>query len=287
MLKQLSGLVLMGMFIAPVSAETVLTASKVDEAPLVDGLVDDAAWASAQALVTHDTVADIDLTLKAVHSADQIFILAQFPDSTENLMQKALLWDKGLEIYKTGPRREDTFVIKWNMEPLPIDLTVSSDDSYLADLWFWKAHRTDHAGYADDKHQIYTDIPHPKGQQLLSKTGNTFYLVRKGDEGKSAYKGNIPVDYQGDEIGSYAFRQPQGSRADVKAKGVWSEGVWTVEFSRKFDTGHQDDVVLMPGQAYQFGVSRYEIAGRKADSRIEIPLYGAGEISESLTLEFR
>ena len=38
--------------------------------------------------------------------------------------------------------------------------------------------------------------------------------------------------------------------------------------------------------SYQFGVSRYEIAGRRAEKGIEEPLFGSGEVGERLTLTF-
>ena len=41
---------------------------------------------------------------------------------------------------------------------------------------------------------------------------------------------------------------------------------------------------LNPGLTYQFGVSRYEIAGRSPDKRASQPNHGAGEIGEELIL---
>lgn len=38
-----------------------------------------------------------------------------------------------------------------------------------------------------------------------------------------------------------------GSVADVRAKGAWKDGFWTLETRRKFDTGHGDDVVFARG----------------------------------------
>jgi hypothetical protein len=39
-------------------------------------------------------------------------------------------------------------------------------------------------------------------------------------------------------------------------------------------------------QSYLFGVSRYEIAGRKPNPALQQPLYGAGDITEHLRLIF-
>lgn len=38
-----------------------------------------------------------------------------------------------------------------------------------------------------------------------------------------------------------------GNRDDIKGKGVWKDGRWTVEMSRKLDTGHpENDVIFKP-----------------------------------------
>ena len=80
--------------------------------------------------------------------------------------------------------------------------------------------------------------------------------------------------------------EPTSSRADIRARGVWADGYWTVEFGRALQTGHEDDVQLQTDQVYRLGVSRYEIAGRRADPEAEQPQYGCGEISEILTFKF-
>ena len=57
-------------------------------------------------------------------------------------------------MYDVGPDRGDCFVFKWAMDAAVNDLSVHSDHPYMADIWFWKANRTDPAGYADDKYHI-------------------------------------------------------------------------------------------------------------------------------------
>jgi hypothetical protein len=79
----------------------------------------------------------------------------------------------------------------------------------------------------------------------------------------------------------------EGSRADVRAKGVWRDGIWTVEFSRKLATNNLDDIQFNVGQVYQLGVSRYEIAGRKRNPSLDQPWYGAGEVTAPLILQFQ
>jgi len=178
-------------------------------------------------------------------------------------------------------------VLKWSMEPHPVDLTLNSDQPYKADIWYWKAHRTDHAGFADDKMQNYSTTEKSNAKRLISRNGMTFYLTRSGDGGEPAYRAAVYEKYVKDDLPMYEFQVPQGSRADVRARGHWRNGMWTVEFRRKLQTGQLDDLQLDLDHTYQFGISRFEIAGRARNPDIEQPDFGAGEINESLYLQFR
>lgn len=272
---------------APLPPTRPLQAVKTSDPPQVDGLMDDPAWAKAPELVTHDRIADIDLSLRAVYTDDSIFVLVRFPDPTEDLEQKTLVWSPSLQLYKIGPKREDTVVLKWSMESRPVDLRLNAEDPYQADIWYWKACRTQPMGYADDKMHIYSPHGAKDAKRLISESGRTFFLRRPGDSGDSAYQVVIPAEYSTDTVPRYRPRKPSGSRADVRAKGVWSDGAWTVEFGRRLNTGHLDDVQFHPGESYLFGVSRYEIAGRKPDPSIDKPNFGSGEITEHLVLILR
>jgi hypothetical protein len=122
--------------------------------------------------------------------------------------------------------------------------------------------------------------------KIKSKSGKTMYLWRQGDSGQPAYKTNFYTVYEGDKMLRFALHPPSGSRADIKAKGFWKEGRWTIEFERQLQTGHKDDIQFSPGNKYLFGVSRYEIAGRPPEPESSQPLYGSGDISEKLILVF-
>lgn len=275
------------LWVAPAAGDPHLVSVKVDEAPVIDGDGNDRVWGLADVITTRDQIAEIDVTLRSVYTADEVFMLVEFPDQTENRAHKTLVWDEAEKRYRSGPQREDTFVFKWSMDPYPVDLSVSANKPYQADIWYWKAHRTDPSGHADDKMQIYgiTELKH--ATRVISKSGRRFYLYRTGDAGEAAYQSVIADNYTGPRISKFSLQQPSGSRADVRAKGKWRNGVWTIEFRRKLQTGHGDDVQFEKSQAYRFGVSRYEIGGRKSNSRTEQPNHGAGDIGEHLVLVFR
>ncbi len=271
----------------PVANAKELLAIKTSTEPVIDGLASEAIWEKATPLSVYDTIADINITLKAAYNKDKIFILATFKDADENREHRTLIWDNQLKAYQNGPEREDVFVLKWSMTDHPTQLTLQDDAPYFADIWFWKAMRTDHAGYADDKMHIYTASKSKKSKAMVSKKGRIFYLTRKGDAGKAAYSSNLVRGMQGDRIRKYNWNMPEGSRADIRAKGVWQNGSWTIEFGRKLNTGNGDDIQFEVGQKYPFGVSRYEIAGRSPEPMSQQPLYGVGEVGEIIMLLFK
>ena len=263
-----------------------ILAIKITEPPVIDGNDNDPVWSKTDQVITLDKNNDLSITVKALYTSQDIYMLIKFKDQDESRTHKSWVWDNARSMYRVGYDREDIFVIKWNMVPEPVDLSIYSDDPYLADVWFWKANRTDPAGYADDKMHLLNFEKDRDALELKSKSGKAIYLTRTGDTGTSAYKIDLQAEYQGDKLPRYINRQPSGSRADVKAKGNWHEGVWTIEFTRALDTDNQDDIQFEPGKKYLLGVSRYEIAGRASNEKLSQPLYGSGDINEMLWLHF-
>jgi hypothetical protein len=253
---------------------------------VIDGIADDSTWSHAAEYTTVDSIANIPITFKIAYTGTDIFVLASYPDENESITHKSWLWDQEQGLYVSGPDREDALVLKWNMGPEPIDLSVTGDDAYAADIWFWKASRTNPLGYADDKIDRSGPEEDRKAQKITTRTGRHMFLKRKPDSGETMYKDTIYVDYEKDVMPHFDLQQPNGSAADIKAKGVWADGRWTIEMGRALNTGHDDDVQFESGKNYYFGISRYEISGGKADPEIDQPLFNAGEISELMTLQF-
>jgi hypothetical protein len=271
----------------PALSSQVIT-TKVTGAPTIDGSEKDDVWSAARTVTVKDVTTDSDVTLKSVYTEDMIFFLVSFPDSREDRFHKPWVWDKEFGAYKLGPQREDTFTFKWNMTDGVEDISNYSDKDYTTDVWYWKAGRTDPAGYSDDKMHVLAPNPGKKAKELISRSGKKRYLMRLGDAGKPAQKKRILTDYQGDVENQYESAVPDGSRADIKTRGVWKDGRWTVEFGRKLNTGHADDIQLdsASGKKYHFGISIHGLYGEAID-KTKPHLYGQGRISESLYLVFK
>ena len=277
------------LFMASVAfAATDIPSAKVAKAPVIDGSAQDAAWSGVKPLIIVDSASGKKILFRSVYTADQVFFLVQFPDAAKNFLHKPWVWNAADKKYVTGAHREDTFVFKWNMMDKEVDLSSFSDDSYRADVWYWKANRTNPAGFADDKTQALADSPSKKSKEKVSATGKKRYLSRLSDAGEPPYKTYKPTAYEGDLIDAFPPGTPQGSRADVHAKGVWNGGFWFVEFARALNTSHDDDVQFDPaaGKAYQFGISIFSLYGNPLDATTP-NLYGMGRISEPLRLKFQ
>jgi hypothetical protein len=287
-MKIVSMLCLGGLLSVSVAVADMDVPSKnVDVAPVVDGQID-ASWADIKPLSIVDAASKARILLRSVYTEDRVYFLVQFPDSVNNFLHKPWLWNATSNAYETGAHREDTFVFKWNMMDHDVDLSAFSEDDYTADVWYWKANRTNPAGYADDKRQILGSQAMKKSKELQSASGKPRHLARYSDAGKAPYNElKSLTEYQGNLVDRYPVGKPEGSRADVQAKGVWNAGFWTIEFSRKLDTGHEDDVRLEPAreQGHLFGVSIFSLYGKPHDPNSP-NYYGRGRISEPLRLKF-
>ena len=140
-----------------------------------------------------------------------------------------------------------------------------SGNIFTADVWHWKASRTNPAGLAHDKMHVVSDKPFKKGKKFETPDGKTVYVGRPSDAGDRLYR---PVKYdvkEQDLMPRYDVnKSATGSIADVKAKGVWRDGYWHLEFARKLDTGNDDDAVIPAKGAIKFAVAAFnDVDGRK------------------------
>jgi hypothetical protein len=290
MLRRLTALFIFMALIFPVQALALeIVSYKTDLPPVLDGDLGDAAWQAVSVpYVIDDQTADVPVFIKSIHTDDTIYFSVMYKDQAESLFHKPWLWSKESGKYEEGAHREDTFVFKWNMMEKNVNLSNFSDDNYTADVWYWKANRTNPAGYADDKRQILSDAPSQESELKESSTGKIRYLSRKSDAGKAAYTEmkEPPAEMISPLFDRYPPKTPEGSRADVQAKGVWKNGFWLIEFSRKLNTGHDDDVQFsLNGGPYLFGVSVFSLYGHPVN-KSEPNRYGMGRISEPLYLTF-
>lgn len=287
------------LFLSPVlaGAEIQVTSLRTSTPPLVDGDSSDTVWRQARPVLINDKASGETIILTSVYTESDIYFLVQYPDKAENPLHKPWMWDQTANAYREGPHREDTFVFKWNMLDRDVDLSVFSDDDYRADIWYWKANRSNPAGYADDKMHILSSTPSEHTGKMFNETevnektpvlsisGRQRELIRVADQGTPAHSTFKPSEKGAPVLDHYPSSTPEGSRADVRAKGSWQGGFWFVEFRRKLTTGHDDDVQFSPPNPVLFGVSIFSLYGNKLDAQSP-NLYGMGRISAPLRLRF-
>ncbi|MFQ5887704.1 MAG: ethylbenzene dehydrogenase-related protein, partial [Candidatus Hydrothermarchaeales archaeon] len=161
------------------------------------------------------------------------------------------------------------------------------------DIWHWKASRTNPVGYADDKWMDDTlvegyeeedkEAAHRADSKVAGgyrenvnpyKSGPRYYepnpidaLDAKFILQSEIYNGEaieITSDIvfrEGDTIPGYILEKVSGSRGDMEAKGVWEDGVWSLELKRKLNTGHDDDVQFDVARTYRFGIAVMDNTG--------------------------
>ena len=235
--------------------DTVRAAASAS-APVVDGVADDAAWSGATWLRTTLTGPDgtHDARVAAVVSGGRVFLAVRWTDATEDRVHKA--WKPGESKWVSGPEREDVLAVGF---PISGEFTgdMTSPLDCVWDVWHWKAARTDGAGFAMDKRHVNT-MTDPGGRRHVEKLsdGRSLYITRPEDAGRSATR-SIPAPSPAAAITTapqFEAQEPDGSAADVRARGAWKDGWWTVEFSRALDTGHADDAPFT-GDAIAFALA--------------------------------
>lgn len=250
----------------------------------LDGAADDPVWAGLPEITTLDASSQRPIRLKAFHNGQDIFVLAVYPDEAPSESHKSWFWDSAEQVYKPGNDQEDMLVLKWRITGENLSFSPELLVPHTADIWFWKACRTNPSGYLDDKRHEVTAEMQEDSLALPSTRYGTLYLRRTGDEGRAAYTEKLFFDYQGDVLLRYYPQEPSGSRADIRGKGHWAGGFWTIEMQRALQTGHEDDVQFEVGQTYLFAATVYEMAGTGIEPSWQQPLYRTGNAYDQLFL---
>jgi hypothetical protein len=247
------------------AAQTTLEAAKVSTGPVLDGQVD-AVWGQAKETmisVSGGRAGDLKVSAKALYTATEVFFLFQWKDATQSF-NRQLEFD-GKE-WKKISGNEDRLSVAWEMGTVAgfkengCMVSCHGDKKKVAagerlDLWHWKGSRSGPVGQMDDQ---FLDQEKRQGDAKVSGGESDNW-----DEGKKApkftWKGAPPTprvllkseaveitDYSkfkaGDRIPREVLAPFVGSRGDVSARGVWANGMWTLEVKRVLDTQQKDDV---------------------------------------------
>lgn len=168
-------------------------------------------------------------------------------------------------------------------------------DGVFLDLPMWRAHRSNPLGYGTDHHVLdyrhsdqgrntYTtqnwnpdDGPQYMWDPAVVEGGALdYYDIRDGtipDQQDGIYTlertDAVSFDpdvaaWEGAMIPRCVLQKPQGSAADWRANGVWTDGEWIVEMWRDLQTDHQGDTKqLEPGGVYTWTPAVHHGAGQR------------------------
>ncbi|MBI2313117.1 MAG: hypothetical protein HYU77_11515 [Betaproteobacteria bacterium] len=211
----------------------------------------------------------ITVELKAGVAGGRIYIAVRWPDDAADAEFRPWEW-KGTR-YAEANKRDDMFALRFPLEG-EFDRSMLSGKSYRVDVWLWSAGRSNAAGLAEDMvHDISTRMLENAAEYEVQGVG-TVYIKKRRDAGRPIYRNLRPPQEKGAErIPSVELTgSAAGSLADVAARGVWKNGYWNLELSRKLDTGHSDDVVLRAGQKINAQIAVFNRAADENKSVSEI-----------------
>ena len=158
-------------------------------------------------------------------------------------------------------------------------LKYTNAEGEIGDTWHVKMVRTNPVGQIDDQYVDNDTKAAEAGRKSDAKTAGGYTNNKK--EGQNtppfALPGNkpappywimdsekVPFDdskYKaGDEVPGIVIAPFTGDRGDLSAKAVWKDGAWTIEWSRKLQTGSKTDVQFDPKKEFYFGVAVFDDA---------------------------
>jgi signal transduction histidine kinase len=160
------------------------------------------------------------------------------------------------------------------------------------DLWRWRAARSNPIGHMDDGwlDDTILDSPGHEAQEaaLHWDEGATMYeenLNVRGDgpryfepETQNNEDATFLFWYElemgdavemdeefslrkGMSVPGYILSEPTSSRGDISAKGVWENGIWSLEIRRSLKTENPDDVQFETFKIYRFGIAVMDNTG--------------------------
>jgi hypothetical protein len=153
------------------------------------------------------------------------------------------VWSKEREEYIVGKEIEDAMALQFAAKGWFGECMLSGKPA-VADLWYWRAGRTNPVGFAEDGSLTVSTKRIPKANFYQAKNRKTIWVKETRDPGTAPYRSQVAGAYEGERVLRYVTREPSGSAADVTAKGAWNKKTWTVEFSRLLETGDPADAVF-------------------------------------------
>ena len=200
------------------------------------------------------------------------------------LLGKAMKKD---DVRKYLPETRTDEMASWDKTKSPEDIAKLKAAGHFVELMQWRAHRSNAANMADDgyvlEYRLFDEGKNPFAANWDKDKKQPKYMY---DAKKLGFKSRTMEDLrdqskpaaltpematpfdpdagwkEGDLIPRYVVspKNASGSAADnADVRGSWQNGMWTVVWTRKFDTGHPaDDKILKVGGIYNVGFAVHD-----------------------------
>ena len=195
-------------------------------------------------------------------------------------------------------------------------IQVLKDGGVFLDQWHWRAARGNPIGVSDDMWVLdYRNGDAGRSAYSTNWDGETGQPKKMFDPGKVGFaamsfddvrNARIPFDgvsnlsdatmkdydpeypwKEGDALPRRYLRTPEGSRSDISAIGRWDDGWWTVELSRRLDTGNPDDKALRDRATYNLAFAFYTEATGNRFHYVTFPVrLGLGQPADIVARRF-
>jgi hypothetical protein len=222
-------------------------------------------------------------TLKTFHDGAFMYVLLKWKDETQSLNRHLAKGDSGWAVVASTYRTpfgeqiyfEDMAAVSFHRDQggcaATCHLTGGGElghhatQSDTADLWQWRAVSTNPVWQADDGWWD-AGVGEIGGGLHLDNIAGGGAVSNLNEEWQQPYflshhhlvrdfidvESDIGIPYQPEDdslaVGTIApavvVGRSQGDRSDVRARGRWRQGEWTVEFSRRLSTGSPFDIVM-------------------------------------------
>jgi hypothetical protein len=151
------------------------------------------------------------------------------------------------------------------------------------ELWQWRGYRSNPVQAADDGYVLeYRNFDSGKNPFFNNWDGNKSQPVFMFDPAKNdgraglteaefrnlkapllTLSNRVPYDPKykwknGDLMVKQGLQKPEGSAGDNAVTGRHANGTWTLQWTRRLNTGNKDDIVLKAGEIYPIGLAVHD-----------------------------